>query len=90
MNIFSTCLWKFYLTNQPQLKMFLVNLFVGEKNFFESTEYQYYFITSEKGEILFSDYVKESDRNLEKEIENQIKKILTTKTNKVWTKTIIY
>jgi len=43
-----------------------------EKNFFKSKEYHYCFITSKKGEILYSKYKKEEDKKFEKEIEKQI------------------
>ena len=48
---------------------------VEEKNFFETKEYQYCFITSLKGEILHSKYKnEEEDKKFETEIEKQIKK----------------
>ena len=42
-----------------------------EKNFIKNKEYQYCFITSKKGEILYSKYKKE-DKKFETEIEKQI------------------
>ena len=44
----------------------------GAKNFFESKEYQYCFITSTEGDILHSKYKNEVDKKFEKEIETQI------------------
>ena len=55
-----------------------------EKNFFETKEYQYCFITSLKGDILHSKYKnEEEDKKFETEIEKQIKKSLSNKNLKV-------